>query len=57
MSPKELLYIEDAMGHEQILMSQCQDAVSNLQDNDLKLYAQQMLDKHQQCFSQFFNLV
>ena len=26
MSPKELLYIEDALGHEQFLMAQCQDA-------------------------------
>lgn len=27
MSPKELLYIEDALGHEKFSMTQCQEAV------------------------------
>ncbi|MDD4700163.1 MAG: hypothetical protein PHV07_07920 [Oscillospiraceae bacterium] len=57
MSPKELLYIEDAMGHEKFLISQCQDAAQNLQDAELKQYAQQMQDKHQQTFNQFFQLI
>ena len=57
MSPKELLYIEDAMGHEKFSISQCQDAVKNLQDTELKQYAQQIQDKHQQTFNQFFKLV
>ncbi len=57
MSPKELLYLEDALGHEQFLKSQCQEAVQQLQDADLKNCAQQMLDKHQQIFNQFYQLV
>lgn len=57
MSPKELSYIEDAMGHEKFLISQCKDAVQNLQDSELKQYVQQMQDKHQQTFNQFFQLV
>ena len=57
MSPKELLYIEDALGHEKISMTQCQKAASSLQDPELKQYAQQLLDKHQQIFSQFYQLV
>ena len=32
MSPKELNYIEDALGHEQFLMNQCQEATQNLQN-------------------------
>ena len=32
MSPKELNYIEDALGHEQFLKTQCQEAAQNLQD-------------------------
>ena len=31
MSPKELNYIEDALGHEQFLKTQCQEAAQNLQ--------------------------
>ncbi len=57
MSPKELLYIEDALGHEQFLKTQCQDAVQNLQDADLKNCVQQLLNKHQQLFNNFYQLV
>ncbi len=57
MSPKELLYIEDALGHAQFLTTQCQEAIQNLQDADLKNYAQQMVDKHKQIFSRFYQLV
>ena len=57
MSPKELLYLEDALGHESFMKTQCQDAVSKLSDPDLKNYAQQLLTKHQELFSQFYQLV
>lgn len=57
MSPKELQYIEDALGHEQFCITQCQDAVQNLQDGSLKQYAQEMCSKHQQTFQQLFQLV
>ena len=30
MSPKELLYIDDALGHEQFLIAQCQEADQQL---------------------------
>ena len=57
MSPKELLYIEDALGHEKFLKTQCQEAIQNLQDGELKNYAQQLVNKHQQIFDQFYGLV
>ena len=50
MSPKELNYIEDALGHEQFLKTQCQEAIQNLQDPTLKNQVQQMTQKHQQIF-------
>ncbi len=57
MSPKELLYIEDALGHEKFLKQQCQEAVQNLQDQELKNCVEQMAAKHQQIFDQFYGLV
>ncbi len=57
MSPKELLYIEDALGHEKFFMTQCQEAVQKLQDQELRQIAQQMYSKHQKIFSDFFSLV
>ena len=53
MSPKELLYIEDALGHEQFQKTQCQDVASQLQDAELKTFAQQLMNRHHQ----FFRLV
>ena len=50
MSPKELNYIEDALGHEQFLKTQCQEAIQNLQDPTLKNQVQQIFDN-------FYNLV
>ena len=57
MSPKELQYIEDALGHEQFLKKQCQQAVSQLTDPELKNCVSQMLTKHQEIFGRFYNLV
>ena len=57
MSPKELLYVEDALGHEKFLKAQCQQAVSNLQDPELKNFVQQLMNRHQQIFGQLYQLV
>ena len=57
MSSKELLYIEDALGHAKILAAQCQDAVNMLQDQALKDQAQQLADKNRQIFGSFYGLV
>lgn len=57
MSPKELNYVEDALGHEQILKTQCEDAMKNLQDPELKSCVQGISQKHQQLFDNFYNLV
>ncbi len=57
MSSKELLYIEDALGHAEYLAKQCQDAVNTLQDPQLKAQAQQWVDKNRQIFGKFYALV
>ena len=57
MSPKDLMYIEDALGHEKFLKTQCQEAVQNLQDGELKNCVQQLMNKHQQLFDSFYQLV
>lgn len=57
MTPKEVLYVEDALGHTQFMQQQCQDAISRLHDENLKQQVQQMLDKNQQTFRSFYSLV
>ncbi len=57
MSPKELIYLEDALNHEKFLMTQCQQAAQALTDPELKNYAQQLANTHNQLFQRFFNVV
>ena len=57
MSPKELLYIEDALGHEQFLKSQCQQAAQALQNAELKNYVNQLAQQHGQLFQKLYGLV
>ena len=57
MTSKEILYVEDALGHAQFLKSQCQDAVNSLRDTALKQQAQSWLNQNQQIFQAFYSLV
>ena len=57
MTSKELLYIEDALGHEQYFQSKCQETASQLQDADLRTCVQQMAQKHRQIFQSFYGLL
>lgn len=57
MTPKELLYIEDALGHTQFLMTQCNQAINRLTDPTLKQQVQQLVNSNQKLFTQFYGLV
>ena len=57
MSPKELLYIEDALGHTQFLMTQCRAAANQLSDPALQSQAQQLANTNQKLFNQFLGLI
>lgn len=57
MSTKELLYIEDALGHAQYFMTQCRETASQLKDAELKTCVEQMAAKQQQIFAGFYGLL
>lgn len=57
MTTKELLYIEDALGHAQYFKTKCRETASQIQDGELKTYVQQMEQKHQQLFNSFYGLL
>ncbi len=57
MTPKELLYIEDALGHEKHMKTKCTDYASKIQDAELKSFVEQLTTKHQQIFGQFYQLL
>lgn len=57
MSPKELLYIEDALGHEKQLSSCCKDLAEQLSDGELKSFVNELSGKHQASFNKFYGLL
>ena len=57
MTEKELLYVEDALGHEQQFQTQCQSTSQQLQDEKLKSFAREMEQKHRTIFQSFYDLL
>ena len=57
MSQKELLYVEDALSHEQLMQEKCQSYANQIQDQELKSFVQQLATQHQRNFGQFYQLL
>ena len=57
MTDKELLYIEDALGHEQYFQTKCQETAQSLTDPELKRCVENLSDRHAQIFRQFYSLL
>ena len=57
MSPKELMYVEDVLGHAQQMKSACSDFANQLKDAELKGFVKELSAKHQQAFDTFFSLL
>lgn len=46
MTQKELLYVEDAIGHEKSLSAILEQSIKSIQDEDLKTFLQKECEKH-----------
>ena len=46
MTQKELLYVEDAVGHESSIIKICEDIINNLENQDLTMFMENELNKH-----------
>lgn len=57
MTEKELLYVEDALGHEQHFQTQCRSTTGQLQDEDLKAFIRGQEKEHQAIFRSFYDLL
>lgn len=57
MTNKELLYLEDALGHEQYFQTQCAQTAQQLQDPELKSAVEQMANRHRTIFQSFYGLL
>ena len=57
MSPKELLYIEDALGHLKQLKTLCTDFSNQVGDTELSNFIQGIAQKQQKAIDSFYNLL
>ncbi len=57
MTQKELLYVEDAIGHEQNVGEIVSETINLLQDKNLKTFMKNELKKHQAIETKLMNLL
>ena len=57
MTQKELLYIEDTLGHLQTMEQLLTQAKSTLQNQKLRTYVSKQLTKTKQQFNEFYKLL
>lgn len=57
MTQKELLYVEDAIGHEQNVEQIVAETISLIQDKNLKSFLKSELKKHQAIEAKLLNLL
>ncbi len=57
MTNKELLYVEDALGHEKFMKSCSAKTSSQLQDPVLSGYMLELEKTHQELYDKFLNLL
>ena len=54
---KELLYIEDALGHEKYFKEKCQECSSQLTDGELKNFVTDLTRQHGDIFNNLYQLL
>ena len=57
MTNKELLYVEDALGHEKFMKSCSQKTSTKLQDVTLSSYMAELEKTHENLYNKFLNLL
>lgn len=57
MTTKELLYVEDALGHARYFQTKCRETAAQLQDGELKTFVQQKEQQYNRLFQSFYGLL
>lgn len=57
MTNKELLYVEDALGHENFMKTCSAKTSAQLKDPTLSSYVAELQQKHTQLYNKFLNLL
>ncbi len=57
MSPKELLYIEDTLGHLTQMKAELRQFAGEIEDVELKNFIEGLEKKQETCFCSFYSLL
>lgn len=57
MTQKELLYVEDAIGHEKNMIAICKETVRCLKDEKLKTFLEKEIKKHEKMQEKLLNML
>ncbi|MCR5663443.1 MAG: hypothetical protein K6G17_01030 [Oscillospiraceae bacterium] len=57
MTTKELLYVNDALSHAQLLATQFDAAAEQIRDAAIAAQVRGMAERHRSIYRQFYNLV
>ena len=57
MTTKELLYVEDALGHLKYIQSKCSETSGQIQDSELRSFTHQLSERHREIFRSFYSLL
>lgn len=57
MTQKELLYVEDAIGHEANIISICEESIKNLQNEELISFLESEVEIHKQTKEKLLSLL
>ena len=57
MTQKELLYVEDAIKHEENIISICEDMTNTLEDTDLVTFIDEEIKKHEKFQKELINFL
>lgn len=55
MTQKELLYVEDAIGHEKNMIAICRETINCLEDEKLKSFLEKEVKKHEKMQEKLMN--
>ena len=57
MTQKELLYLEDAIGHEQNIITICEETLNMLEDDNLISFLSKEIKKHENMKEELLNML
>ena len=57
MSQKELLYLEDAVGHEESIIAMCNESVNQIDDEELISFLNNEISSHTETKQKLMNIL